>query len=81
MTDLAQVVSEVVRARHSTRAYLEEPVPLATIEAVLELSQWAPSNCNTQPWLVHVASGQSCEALRTRLPKDLMAGNSSMGFP
>lgn len=60
-------VSDAIRQRKSTRAFLPTPVPEATLREVFELAQWAPSNCNTQPWVVHVASGAVLETLRQRL--------------
>ena len=49
--------SELVERRVSTRAFLPDPVPRAEIERALALACGAPSNCNTQPWLIAVASG------------------------
>lgn len=48
---------DVVRRRHSVRSFLSDPVPEAVLRAVAEDAQLAPSNCNTQPWQVHIASG------------------------
>ncbi len=59
--------ADAIRARRSVRGFLPRPVPPETLRAVFELAQWAPSNCNTQPWQVHVASGAACEQLRERI--------------
>jgi nitroreductase len=56
-------------------------VPRDTLSAVFAAAQTAPSNCNTQPWLVHVSSGASLEALREELPRRFLAGDISMDFP
>lgn len=48
---------ETVRARRSCRGFLPKQVPEAVIRQVLEDAQHAPSNCNTQPWNVHIVSG------------------------
>jgi len=66
-TTAPSTISEAIRARKSTRAFLATPIPEATLREVFELAQWAPSNCNTQPWLVHVASGTVLATLRQRL--------------
>lgn len=50
-------VSETVRKRRSIRAFRPTRIPAATINEVLEEAQLSPSNCNTQPWVVHIASG------------------------
>lgn len=73
--------SRVVQARRATRAFLSQPVELSVLEAVFTEAARTPSNCNTQPWAVHVASGEAIEALRSRLPADFMAGKMSMDFP
>lgn len=50
-------LSELLGARHSARAFTDEPVPRAVIDDVLTKAQRSPSWCNTQPWQVHVISG------------------------
>lgn len=52
----------VIRARRSVRGFLPEPLPPTLIAEILDLARWAPSNCNIQPWALHVVSG---DALRT----------------
>jgi len=63
------------------RAFLPEPVAQSVLETVFTAAQRAPSNCNTQPWLVHVASGDTLERLRTALPELFAAGQTSLDFP
>ena len=81
MTDRAEIFDDVVRQRRSLRAYLAQPVDAAILETIFTLAQCAPSNCNTQPWLTHVASGDSLKALRDALPGKFMAGEISLDFP
>lgn len=54
-------------SRHSVRAFTDQLVPLSLLSQVFETAQWAPSNCNTQPWRLWLVRGQRCEALRQRL--------------
>jgi nitroreductase len=42
--------STLFRQRFSCRRYRQDPVPRATIEAMLEAAIWAPSGGNLQPW-------------------------------
>ncbi len=49
--------------RFSCRAYRQDPVPRAVIEAAMRTAQRTPSWCNTQPWRVHLASGASRDRL------------------
>jgi hypothetical protein len=58
---------DAIRQRRSVRGFLPQPVPEPTLRAVFELAQRAPSNCNTQPWQVHVVQGDSALRLSQRL--------------
>ena len=59
--------SEVVRARHSFRGFTPKPVDENTLKEIFELASWAPSNCNVQPWHVHVLSGEACNRMRKKM--------------
>ena len=63
----ATSVAEAIRRRRSVRGFLPDEVPEATIREVLELAQWAPSNCNVQPWTPHIVSGEALSKLRAEL--------------
>lgn len=78
---LADAFARVVTARRSVRAFLPQPAPQSLLDKVFTLANHAPSNCNTQPWVTHVASGAALERLREALPAALMAGQFSMDFP
>ncbi|MCX2730654.1 nitroreductase [Saccharopolyspora sp. NFXS83] len=67
----ASSISDVIRTRRSPREFLPDPVPVEVIRGVLEDAQSAPSHSNTQPWLVHVASG----ATRDELSAELLAAH------
>lgn len=60
-------LDDAILQRRSVRGFLAQEVPDATIREVLELAQWAPSNCNVQPWLPHVVSGAALATLRDAL--------------
>lgn len=81
MTDRGAVFDEVVAGRRSLRAFLPQPVDTELLEHIFAVAQRAPSNCNTQPWLTHVVSGDKLEALRGAMPERFMSGNFSMDFP
>ena len=68
MTDTARVFNEVVAQRRSLRAFLPEPVSQAVLDDVFGTALRAPSNCNSQPWLVHVVSGAKLNDLRETCP-------------
>jgi len=56
-----------VRGRRSYRGFLPKLVDQATLESIFELANWAPSNCNVQPWHVHVLSGAACDRMREKI--------------
>jgi nitroreductase len=57
----------LLAARHSCRAFLPGPLPRARIEAILATASRTASWCNSQPWQVHVVSGEPLERLRAAL--------------
>ncbi|MEE1799379.1 MULTISPECIES: nitroreductase [unclassified Streptomyces] len=61
--------SDVMRSRYSVRKFLPTPLSPSDIRGVLEDAQFAPSNCNTQPWTTHVVSGAARDALSKELLK------------
>ena len=54
---------DAIRGRRSIRAFLPRPVSKDVIAQLLEISRWAPSGCNRQPWRVTVATGETCRTL------------------
>lgn len=72
--------SHVVKARHSVRGFLPKAVDDKTLNDIFTLAQHAPSNCNTQPWAVHVASGKTLESLRESLSTAISRGDYDMDF-
>jgi nitroreductase len=59
MGDTSEAFARLVESRHSVRSFLPQPVQRDVLEQLLQLAQRAPSNCNSQPWIVHVVSGES----------------------
>jgi len=60
-------VTDAIRNRFSTRAYLDRAVEQEKIEAILEVARFAPSGVNTQPWQVAVLTGAVKQQLGTTL--------------
>ena len=73
-------VRDAVASRYSCRAFLPKPVPDETIRAVLEDAQLSPSNCNTQPWEVHIVSGAKLTSLSEEFLQAFDDGNFSKDF-
>lgn len=81
MTERAEVFDGIVRERRSIRAFKSDSVSREDIEAVFSAALRAPSNCNTQPWFVHVVTGEKLEQLRELLPQAFNAGDVAPDFP
>ncbi|MFT5519490.1 MAG: nitroreductase, partial [Enterobacterales bacterium] len=47
-------VADALRARKSVRAFTDAPVSKEQITQLLDVSRYAPSGVNTQPWQVAV---------------------------
>ena len=56
-------VDAAISSRHSVRAFLPTLVPRQVIADILALAARAPSGTNTQPWQVHVLTGEAKAAL------------------
>lgn len=67
---------QTVRSRRSYRGFLNTPVPDNVLWEVLQDAQCAPSNCNTQPWNVHIVSGEKL----AELSRMLHAKNDAVEF-
>ncbi len=65
---------DAIRQRRSVRGFLPQPVAPEVLTQVFELAQWAPSNCNVQPWQVYVASGETRNTLRQRFMDGIATG-------
>ena len=63
MSDTPNAVDAAIDSRMSTRAFLPQAVPRATLEHLLALASRAPSGTNTQPWKVYVLQGASKDSL------------------
>ena len=64
-------VDAAITSRRSIRAFLPTPVPREVIEQMLTVAARAPSGTNTQPWQVHVLTGDALHALS----KDILAAH------
>jgi nitroreductase len=61
--DAAAALDAAIRSRKATRAFRPDPVPRHLLTEILEAARAAPSNYNSQPWRVHVLTGEAKRAL------------------
>lgn len=80
-SDHATVFADIVDQRVSTRAFFPDPLPRADIERALALACHAPSNCNTQPWMIAVASAAVRDCLAAGISAEMMAGRVKPDLP
>tara|TARA_R110000868_G_scaffold380784_1_gene646943 strand:+ start:114468 stop:115130 length:663 start_codon:yes stop_codon:yes gene_type:complete len=52
-------VIDAMKARISTRAFLDKPVSHEQIDTILDAARWSPSDKNIQPWHVAVVTGET----------------------
>ena len=60
-------VIEAIRTRRSIRVFKPDPIPKKVLEELLDVSRWAPSGGNVQPWYFHVLAGKSLAEVTARL--------------
>jgi nitroreductase len=56
-------VDDAIASRRSIRRFLPTPVPVETVEAILDVSARAPSGTNMQPWRGYVMAGAAKDAV------------------
>lgn len=67
-------VSSALTARKSIRSFLSAPVSSETLTEIFSFALHAPSNCNVQPWQVHLASGATRDSLSESLLNEIISG-------
>jgi nitroreductase len=70
------LVSEALKQRHSTRAYLPKAVEQEKLERILGAARHAPSGVNSQPWQVAVVTGQTKLELQQKIESAFRSGEA-----
>ena len=65
---------EAINGRRSIRGFLDKPVPKELIEEIIALANRAPSSMNTQPWHLHVLTGEPLDQVRKGNTERMLAG-------
>jgi len=68
--DLDQAITE----RRSIRGFTNQPVPKELLEEIITLANRAPSSMNTQPWHLHVLTGDPLEQVRKGNTERMLGG-------
>ena len=72
---------ELTKSRRSIRGFLPQQLDQQTLESIFEAANYAPSNCNTQPWHSYVASGALRDELSEQLISTIGQGENVLDFP
>ena len=71
----------IMHGRRSVRGFLNTPIAPTLLQEIFTTANKTPSNCNTQPWISHVVSGEKLEVLRKRMPENVMQGKMTIDHP
>jgi len=63
-----------VLERRSIRGYKPDPIPMNVMKEIIEIATRAPSSMNTQPWHLHVISGEPLDRIRAGNTERNLAG-------
>ncbi|MFS3128840.1 nitroreductase [Nocardioides sp. Bht2] len=74
-------LEQILDQRWSCRAFEAEPVAQETLDGIFALAQRTASWCNTQPWRVHLLSGDARDALSKALIESVLAGSGGTDYP
>ena len=67
-------LDQAINGRRSIRGYLDKPVPQELLEEVIALALRAPSSMNTQPWHLHVLTGEVLDKVRSGNTERMLGG-------
>jgi len=67
-------IDQAIEERRSIRGFTDQPVPRALLEEIIALANRAPSSMNTQPWHLHVLTGEPLERVRRDNSERMLAG-------
>ncbi|WP_025051293.1 nitroreductase [Sulfitobacter noctilucae] len=67
-------LDQAMQERRSIRGFKDKPVPKALLEEIIALANRAPSSMNTQPWHLHVLTGEPLAKVREGNSTRMMEG-------
>lgn len=67
-------LDQAMNERRSIRGFQKKPVPKELLEEVIALANRAPSSMNTQPWHLHVLTGEPLEQVRKGNTERMLGG-------
>ncbi|MDD4876973.1 MAG: nitroreductase family protein [Dehalococcoidales bacterium] len=73
-------IIEAIRTRRSMRSFKPDPVPRKVLEELLDISRWAPSGGNAQPWYFSVLGGKLLDEIKAKLEVKVDTSYDGTGF-
>lgn len=67
-------LTQAMRERRSIRGFTDQPVTRQMLEEIIALANRAPSSMNTQPWHLHVVTGEPLERIRQGNSERMQSG-------
>lgn len=67
-------LDQAIQERRSIRGFTDQPVSRDMLEEVIALANRAPSSMNTQPWHLHVLTGEPLEKVRQGNTERMLGG-------
>lgn len=64
---------DLIFERRSIRGYKPDPVPRELLDEIIEVAAQSPSSMNTQPWNVHVVTGEVLDRIRRGNTEKMLA--------
>ena len=64
---------DLIFDRRSIRGYKPDPVPRQLLAEIIEVAAQSPSSMNTQPWYVHVVTGDVLDQIRRGNTEQMLA--------
>ena len=67
-------LEQAINERRSIRGFTDQPVSKELLEEIIELANRAPSSMNTQPWHLHVLTGDVLDQVRKGNTERMLGG-------
>lgn len=65
---------DLTQSRRSVRGFRPDPVPRKVLDEIVDVAKRCPSSMNSQPWHLHVVTGDPLERIREGNTERMMAG-------
>jgi nitroreductase len=72
-------VTDALKARHSTRGFLNRPVTADLVRDIIAVARHAPSSSNMQPWRLAAMAGEDLGRLKVAVRRSLTANPMGEG--